>query len=211
MNQTRLGLLAFLLLTLLSPFAGAETPDPESDAFWYGAAADGTPTVRLYYFFSPTCPHCQAAKPFLQEMAGRKPWLEIKRYAVKDNRANAKFYFETAKSLGVEALSVPGFVFCREVVIGYDSAATTGADIEKAIDACHANRLANPGADCTAAGRPGAGAARPPPSKEKPVLHCTCRSSARSMRRRCRCRCSRSCSRAWTHSTPARSSCCCSC
>ena len=152
MNQTRLGLLAFLLLTLLSPFAGAETPDPESDAFWYGAAADGTPTVRLYYFFSPTCPHCQAAKPFLQEMAGRKPWLEIKRYAVKDNRANAKFFFETAKSLGVEALSVPGFVFCRQVVIGYDSAATTGADIEKAIDACHANRLANPGATAPVAG-----------------------------------------------------------
>jgi thiol-disulfide isomerase/thioredoxin len=159
MNQTRLGLLAFLLLTLLSSFAGAETPDPETDAFWYGAAADGTPTVRLYYFFSPTCPHCQAAKPFLEEMASRKPWLEIKRYAVKDNRANAKFYFETAKSLGVEALSVPGFVYCRQVVIGFDSAATTGADIEKAIDACHSSRLANPGATAPATGQPAAGGA----------------------------------------------------
>ena len=35
--------------------------------------------MRLH-FFSPTCPHCQAAKPFLDEMATRKPWLEIKRY-----------------------------------------------------------------------------------------------------------------------------------
>ncbi len=145
MTQTRLGLVAFLLFLLLSPFAGAETPDPASDEFWYGTAADGTPTVRLWYFFSPTCPHCQAAKPFLDEMAARKPWLEIKRYAVKDNRANAKFYFETAKSLGVEALSVPGFIWCRQVLIGYDSAATTGAEIEKALDACHEARLANPG------------------------------------------------------------------
>jgi thiol-disulfide isomerase/thioredoxin len=154
MSQTRLGLLAFLLLLILSPFAGAETPDPASDEFWYGTAADGTPTVRLWYFFSPTCPHCQAAKPFLDEMAARKPWLEIKRYAVKDNRANAKFYFETAKSLGVEALSVPGFIWCRQVLIGYDSAATTGAEIEKALDACHEARLANPGGP--AAPAPGA-------------------------------------------------------
>jgi thiol-disulfide isomerase/thioredoxin len=156
MSQTRPGLLAFLLLLILSPFAGAETPDPASDEFWYGTAADGTPTVRLWYFFSPTCPHCQAAKPFLDEMAARKPWLEIKRYAVKDNRANAKFYFETAKSLGVEALSVPGFIWCRQVLIGYDSAATTGAEIEKALDACHEARLANPGGP--AAPAPGAAA-----------------------------------------------------
>jgi thiol-disulfide isomerase/thioredoxin len=144
MTQTRLGLVAFLLFLLLSPFAGADTPDPASDEFWYGTAADGTPTVRLWYFFSPTCPHCQAAKPFLDEMASRKPWLEIRRYVVKDNRANAKFYFETAKSLGVEALSVPGFIWCRQVLIGFDSAGTTGAEIEKALDACHAARLANP-------------------------------------------------------------------
>jgi thiol-disulfide isomerase/thioredoxin len=152
MHQTRLGLLVLLLLTLLSPFAGAETPDPATDEFWYGTAADGTPTVRLWYFFSPTCPHCQAAKPFLDEMAARKPWLEIKRYAVKDNRANAKFYFETAKSLGVEALSVPGFIWCRQVLIGYDSAATTGAEIEKALDECHAARLANPRGPAVTAG-----------------------------------------------------------
>ena len=144
MTRTRLGFLAFLLLVLLAPCAGADTPDPATDAFWYGASAEGTPTVRLWYFFSPTCPHCQAAKPFLDEMAARKPWLEIKRFAVKDNRANAKFYFETAKSLGVEALSVPGFIWCRQVLIGFDSAGTTGAEIEKALDACHAARLANP-------------------------------------------------------------------
>jgi thiol-disulfide isomerase/thioredoxin len=144
MSQTRLGVLAFLLFLLLSPFAGADAPDPASDEFWYGTTADGTPTVRLWYFFSPTCPHCQAARPFLDEMAARKPWLEIKRYVVKDNRANAKFYFETAKSLGIEALSVPGFIWCRQVLIGFDSAGTTGAQIEKALDACHAARLANP-------------------------------------------------------------------
>ncbi len=145
MSATRFGVIAALLL-LIAPFAGAAPADPASDEFWYGASADGAPTVRLYYFYSPTCPHCQASKPFLDEIAGRKPWLEIKRYSVKDNPDNARFYFNTAKSLGVEALSVPGFVFCRQVMIGYDSATTTGAELERALDACHAERTAHQGA-----------------------------------------------------------------
>ena len=158
MTLTRFGIVATLWL-LLASLAGADTPDTRSSEFWYGTAADGGPTVRLYYFFSPTCPHCQAAKPFLDEMAGRKPWLEIKPYAVKDNRDNARFYFETAKSLGVEALSIPGFVFCRQVMIGFDTAATTGADLERALDACHADRVANPGADTAPTATPATSAA----------------------------------------------------
>lgn len=150
MTATRFGIIAALLL-FLGPLAGARTPDPASDGFWYGVASDGAPTVRLYYFYSPTCPHCQAAKPFLDELADSKPWLEINRYPVKDNRDNARFYLETAESLGVEALSVPGFVFCRTVTIGYESAATTGAELVRAIDACHAERLAQPGATAGAA------------------------------------------------------------
>jgi thiol-disulfide isomerase/thioredoxin len=145
MSATRFGVIAALLL-LIAPFAGATPADPASDGFWYGTSADGAPRIHLYYFYSPTCPHCQAAKPFLDELAGRKPWIEISRYVVKDNPDNARFYFNTARSLGVEALSVPGFVFCRQVMIGYDSATTTGAELERALDACHADRAANPGA-----------------------------------------------------------------
>ncbi|HET7201929.1 MAG TPA: thioredoxin family protein, partial [Steroidobacteraceae bacterium] len=147
-----LRLLALLMTCLVSGIAlGAGTGDPESDAFWYGTAADASPTVRLYYFFSPTCPHCQAAKPFLAQLERDNPWLELKRYSVKDNRANARFYFETARSLGVEALSTPGFVFCRQVIIGYDSAETTGQQLADALAGCRARRLANPDAPGDAA------------------------------------------------------------
>ena len=43
---------------VLASLAGADTPDTKSSDFWYGTAADGGPTVRLHYFYSPTCPHC---------------------------------------------------------------------------------------------------------------------------------------------------------
>ena len=133
-------LLALLALLLGAQVAAAD-PDPKSDEFWYGAAADGTPTVRLYYFYSPTCPHCQAAAPYIDELKARWPWLEVKKYSVKDNRANAKFYYETALALGTKALSVPGFVFCRQVLIGYDTAETTGAEIARALESCHQRLL----------------------------------------------------------------------
>jgi thiol-disulfide isomerase/thioredoxin len=139
-------LACLLVLYCISGLAGAATGDPQSDDFWYGTAQDGTPTVRLYYFFSPICPHCQAAKPLIAGLESKYPWLKVERYVVKDNRANARFYFDTAQSLGVEALSVPGLVFCRQVMIGYDSAATTGKQLEDALTACHERRLANPGA-----------------------------------------------------------------
>jgi len=138
--------LLVVVVTLLGCGAlRAATPDPRSDEFWYGTAADGTPTVRLYYFFSPTCPHCQAARPFLAQLEQQNPWLDLQRYSVKGNRANARFYFDTARGLGVEALSTPGFIFCRQVVIGYDDARTTGQQLADALQGCRDRRLAHPG------------------------------------------------------------------
>ena len=155
MSLIRLLALACLLL---APHLAGAAPDPKSDEFWYGTAADGTPTVRLYYFFSPTCPHCQAAAPFIDELAARSPWLEVQKFAVKDHRANARFYYETALALGTQALSVPGFVFCRQVLIGYDSAQSTGAELATALEKCHTQRLANPNPAEPATGADAAGA-----------------------------------------------------
>jgi len=54
---------------------------------------------------------------------------------------------------------VPGFIFCRQVLIGYDTAETTGAEIARALEACHEQRLANPGAPLAATTGAGPGAA----------------------------------------------------
>ncbi|MBK7904724.1 MAG: thioredoxin family protein [Proteobacteria bacterium] len=160
--------LAWLLVLLcFSCLARADAGDPRSDDFWYGTAADGTPAVRLYYFFSPSCPHCQAAKPFIAELEARNPWLEVKRFSVKDHRGNARFYYETAQTLGAEALSVPGFVFCRQIIIGYDSAGTTGKELADALQACRDRRAANPGALDPASNVADAGGARPSAAEEK--------------------------------------------
>lgn len=121
----------------------AEATQP---AFWYGTAPDGTPSVKLYFFWTPTCPHCRAAQPFVADLRERLPWLEIVSLPVKDNPTNARLYYETAQRLGVEAMSVPGFLFCRKVEIGYDTAETTGAYLEKQLQQCRERIVADPSA-----------------------------------------------------------------
>lgn len=132
-----------LLLTalLLSCSALVHAASPADDAFWYGTAPDGTPSIKLYFFWTPTCPHCQAAQPFIRSLPGQHPWIELRSYPVKDNAANARLYFDTAAALGKEALSVPGFIFCREVEIGYDSAETSGRYLLGKLEACRARLL----------------------------------------------------------------------
>ena len=177
-----------LVLFCISGLAGAATGDPKSDDFWYGTAEDGTPTVRLYYFYSPTCPHCQAAKPFIAELEAKYPWLKVERYVVKDNRDNARFYFDTAQSLGVEALSVPGL---RVLPPGHDRLRLRrrppASNSKTPCTACHDRRLANPGAPDPAdrrrrRQRPAARRNFRPPRK-RPARPSTCRSSARWMRK----------------------------
>jgi thiol-disulfide isomerase/thioredoxin len=164
-----LGLLTALLLLALAPVnahAAGAAADPADPSFWYGRADDGTPSVRLYYFWSPTCPHCQAAKPFVASLQQRLPWVELVSLSVKDNPPNARFYYDTAKSIGAEALSTPGFLFCRQAEIGYDAAETTGEYLVKQLEACRAKIVADPtamnapaaarvAADAAAAGGPG--------------------------------------------------------
>ncbi len=145
--------LRWVLLLLMVSFAGfaqAASPGPDDDAFWYGTAPDGTPSIKIYFFWTPTCPHCQASQPFIRALPDKYPWIELLSYPVKDNKANSQFYFDTAAALGKEALSVPGFLFCRQVEIGYDTEATTGAYLLEQLQACRERLLANP---------PGAGGA----------------------------------------------------
>jgi hypothetical protein len=58
-------------------------------------------------------------------------------------------------------------VFCRQVLIGYDTAETTGAEIARAIEACHQQRLDAGIRALSATPAPGAG---PPEAPQTPLL-----------------------------------------
>jgi len=99
-------------------------------------SAGDTTQVELYVFWSQTCPHCQEALPFVDQLAARHPWLQVHSLELNASRANVQRYIEMAGMLGRQASSVPAFIFCGEMHTGYDSPDGMGSFLEERLLAC---------------------------------------------------------------------------
>lgn len=129
-----------LLLCALSVTAPSAQP-PTGGAPWYRTLAGGDTEIELYFFWSQHCPHCNEARPFIERLARELPWLALRSYEVSSSEQNARLYVDLARSLGQEASAVPGFLFCGEMHVGYESDATTGAMLRARLLECR-QRLA---------------------------------------------------------------------
>lgn len=130
----------FLALLLGWPvLAGA------GQAPWWERGADGTVTVELYFFWSQTCPHCLEARPDVAAMAAELPWLRLHDLEVSRHPDNAARYRALAAGLGQEAQSVPGFLFCGSMVVGYDDRNGIGRFLREQLQRCHDSLSAGQG------------------------------------------------------------------
>ena len=89
--------------------------------------------LDIYLFQSNSCSHCTEEKAFLKEIAPKYPELTINSYEVSSNAQNLQLMIKVGEKLGVEAGGVPFLVIGGEPIIGFNSAKTTGAQIEKKI------------------------------------------------------------------------------
>jgi len=99
--------------------AARVVPPPASSLAWQ---QDG----RLHVFFHPTCPHCHAAIEFLKA----HPEVDIDLHDVS-TPANEALLLSVARQYGVSEheLGVPLFVRGSHLLIGYESAETTGREL----------------------------------------------------------------------------------
>jgi hypothetical protein len=134
-------LLCALALAAVSFFAAAEPP------LWSDRDTAGERRVHLYFFWSSTCSHCQAARPFVEALPARHRWLVLHSRSLTADPKAADTYIAMAKSLGQEARSVPAFLFCGRMEVGFDRPETTGRALEEALQSCRdadGNALAGP-------------------------------------------------------------------
>ena len=108
----------------------------EQQPWWY-VAEDGEPRVRLRFFWTRTCPHCQRARPDVEAMAGEFDWLEVQSLELSRDTDNAGEYVRLARLVGERPSSVPAFIFCDRMVTGYDSPAGMGLLLREQLLACH--------------------------------------------------------------------------
>ena len=87
--------------------------------------------ATLYYFYGEGCPHCQKAKPFLEQLTRKYPALQIKSWEVMENRDNIPILMEMAEKRNFKPTGVPVFIIGDRVISGFGSG--TAAELEAAV------------------------------------------------------------------------------
>ena len=107
----------FICLLLNAPGVHADEPAPDLEVF-----------VRA------GCPHCEAAKHFLDQLQHERPSLNIVFHDVALDPTALQRLKTLAAERGIANVGVPTFRIGQEVIIGFLSAETTGAQIRAGLD-----------------------------------------------------------------------------
>ncbi len=103
---------------------------------WTETDASGEVRINLFVFWSKHCPHCLESLPFLDSLAERKPWLNIHTLELTQHPEHVDLYVRMAAALGQDARSVPAFLYCGIMEVGFRDADTTGAKLEAELVRC---------------------------------------------------------------------------
>ena len=95
-------------------------------------AEERAPDIEV--FVRAGCPHCEAAKIFLDELQRERPSLQIAIYDIAEHSAARERLALLAAERGLADFGVPAFLIGGDLMIGFRSADTTGAEITARLD-----------------------------------------------------------------------------
>ena len=104
----------------------------------------GEPVQDLEVFVRAGCPHCEAAKVFLGELRREQPSLRIVVHDVAENSVARQRLATLAAERGITNIGVPAFLIGTELIIGFLSADTTGAEIRARLDRLNQDTTPHP-------------------------------------------------------------------
>ncbi len=129
-ERCSLGLILYLFVLLIlsrAPLQAAGTTTPDIDVF-----------VRV------GCPHCEAAKIFLDELRREQPSLHIALHDIAEDPAARQRLITLVWERGITTIGVPTFLVGTELIIGFQSSETTGAEIRAKLDQKAPGTTVNP-------------------------------------------------------------------
>jgi len=93
--------------------------------------------VHLYLFYGDGCPHCEREKLFLQELqAEYGDQIVTEEFEVYYHPQNSNLMKTLGQTLNLDTSGVPMLFVEDEIVVGFSSIETTGAEIRAAVKAC---------------------------------------------------------------------------
>lgn len=105
-------------------------------------AADSTPDIDV--FVRAGCPHCEAAKIFLDELRREQPSLHIALHDIAEDPTARERLITLVQERGITTVGVPTFLVGTELIIGFQSSETTGAEIRAKLDRKALGATVNP-------------------------------------------------------------------
>lgn len=130
----------FILIALLASLAGAFLAS--QPALASVSAQEANPVV-ITMFWGEGCPHCAAAKPYLEELAGRYPNVELRFYEIYNIAQNRPLFEKMGVAYNVEPRGVPAIFIADQYYEGWADA--LGAEIEALIVKCSSETCVNLG------------------------------------------------------------------
>lgn len=94
----------------------------------------GEPVPDLEVFVRAGCPHCEAAKVFLDDLRRKQPSLRIAVHDVSTDASARQRLAMLADERGIAKIGVPTFLIGTQLIIGFLSADTTGAEVRARLD-----------------------------------------------------------------------------
>lgn len=86
--------------------------------------------LTMQVYIRPGCSKCAKAKEYLPQLGEKYPGIEIEYLDVIANAAANQAYAELARTQRIGGISFPGFWLCRQLVVGFDNATSTGVRLE---------------------------------------------------------------------------------
>lgn len=93
--------------------------------------------VRIFFFGTPTCPHCQEEKKFLPKMEEKYSNLEVQYFDVNGFKGENLFN-QVAKEYGLNG-NVPVTIIGDKTTVGFDNEKNIGKQIEDRVKECSLN------------------------------------------------------------------------
>ena len=97
-------------------------------------AADAVPPQEIEVFVRDGCAHCEAAKSFLGELARERPGLRVAVVDVRRDPDALARLIEISRRAGIAQPGVPTIRIGGELIVGFDTPVTTGAQVRAALD-----------------------------------------------------------------------------
>ncbi|KPJ93358.1 MAG: hypothetical protein AMJ55_08155 [Gammaproteobacteria bacterium SG8_15] len=122
-----------VLMGFVIPANATQSLDQE----WYSQTDQNRISVNLYFFWSKKCPHCRDAVPFIEQLDKKHAWLTVYSRELTEYPDHIEQYIAMAAKLGQEARSVPAFLWCGNMTVGYDNPENMGKFLEQELVRCY--------------------------------------------------------------------------